>query len=81
MHIEDGSIYSQTVIHKEWIKMDIDILPVSLPFSVQIYSLRAIDSLDQQLDAVAAAGFQHVELTGAHLDNPSETVAKLNARG
>lgn len=53
----------------------------TLPISIQIYSVRMIDGLERQLDAVAAAGYRHVELIGAHLDDAAGTRAKLDARG
>lgn len=52
-----------------------------LPISIQIYSLRNIEGLDQQLDLVQAAGYRHVELIGSHLDDAANTKAKLDARG
>ncbi len=49
--------------------------------SIQVYSLRALGPLDAILDVVAAAGYRHVELVGAHLDDPTATRASLDARG
>ena len=48
--------------------------------SIQMYSLRAAGTLDEQLDLAAAAGFRHVELIGSHLDDPMATRAALDAR-
>lgn len=53
----------------------------ALPISVQIHSVRAIDGLARQLDAIAAAGYQYVELVGTHLDHAADTLAQLDARG
>lgn len=49
--------------------------------SVQLYSLRALGDLDSILDAVAAAGYRHVETIGAHLDDAAAVADKLAARG
>jgi sugar phosphate isomerase/epimerase len=51
------------------------------PLSIQIYSMRNIGNLDRELDTVAAAGYRHVELIGAHLNDAAGTRAKLDARG
>jgi sugar phosphate isomerase/epimerase len=51
------------------------------PLSIQIYSMRNIGNLDHELDTVAAAGYRHVELIGAHLNDAAGTRAKLDARG
>lgn len=53
----------------------------ALPISIQIYSLRNLGNLDQELDTVAAAGYQYAELIGAHLDDAANVRAKLDARG
>ncbi|WP_240648228.1 sugar phosphate isomerase/epimerase family protein [Pararobbsia silviterrae] len=53
----------------------------ALPISIQIYSMRNIGNLDQELDTVAAAGYRNVELIGAHLDDAVNVRAKLDARG
>jgi len=49
--------------------------------SIQLYSLRDLGSVDHVLDAAAAAGFRHVEMIGAHLDDAEAVRAKLDARG
>ncbi|NTJ62879.1 sugar phosphate isomerase/epimerase [Agrobacterium rhizogenes] len=49
--------------------------------SIQLYSLRHLGGLDQQLDAAAWAGFTNVETIGSHLDNPKALKAALAARG
>jgi sugar phosphate isomerase/epimerase len=49
--------------------------------SIQLYTLRSLGGLDPVLDAVAAAGYRHVELVGAHLDDAAATEAGLQARG
>src|SRR5262249_25194749 len=49
--------------------------------SIQLYSLRALGDVDHVLDAVAAAGYRHVETLGTHLDEAAATRAKLDARG
>jgi len=49
--------------------------------SIQIYSLRKLGDFDRQLDVVAEAGFRHVELIGALLEDAAATRAKLDARG
>jgi len=51
------------------------------PISIQLYSLRSLGDVDLVLDTVAAAGYRHVELVGAHLDDAAATRAKLAARG
>lgn len=53
----------------------------SLTLSIQIFSLRKLGDLDRQLDVVASAGFGHVELINAYLEDPVTTRAKLDARG
>lgn len=52
-----------------------------LNISIQIFSLRKLGDLDRQLDVVAEAGFRHVELINAHLEDAAATRAKLDARG
>ena len=37
--------------------------------SIQLYTLRSLDGLDRILDAVAEAGYRHVETVGSHLDD------------
>ena len=64
-----------------FLKKDLMMTARTLAISVQIYSLRTIIGLDRQLDAAAVAGYRHVELIGAHLDNAADTRAKLDARG
>jgi sugar phosphate isomerase/epimerase len=49
--------------------------------SIQLYTLRSLNDLDRILDAVAEAGYRHVETVGAHLDDAAATRAKLDARG
>ncbi len=49
--------------------------------SIQLYSLRTMESLDAILDAVKAAGITKVETIGSHLDAAVATRAALNARG
>ena len=49
--------------------------------SIQLYSLRELGGLDRILEAVAHAGFRHVELIGAHLDDPARTLRKLETHG
>jgi len=51
------------------------------PISVQLYSLRALGSLDAILDAAAAAGYRAVELLQSHVEDAEATKAKLDARG
>ncbi len=51
------------------------------PISVQLYSLRALGSLNAMLDAAAAAGYRAVELLQAHLEDAAATKEKLEARG
>jgi sugar phosphate isomerase/epimerase len=48
--------------------------------SIQLYTMRSLGDLDRILDAVADAGFGHVETVGAHLDDPATMRAKLDAR-
>jgi sugar phosphate isomerase/epimerase len=49
--------------------------------SIQLYTLRSLNDLDRILDAVAEAGYRHVETVGSHLDHAAGTKAKLDARG
>lgn len=49
--------------------------------SIQLYSLRNYGDLDRQLDAVAAAGYRHVETIPSHFEDASGTRRKLDARG
>jgi sugar phosphate isomerase/epimerase len=49
--------------------------------SIQLYTLRALNDLDRILDAVAEAGYRHVETVGSHLDDAAATRTKLDARG
>jgi sugar phosphate isomerase/epimerase len=49
--------------------------------SIQLYTLRSLGDLDRVLDAVAEAGYRHVETVGSHLDDATTTRAKLDARG
>jgi len=49
--------------------------------SIQLYSLRALGDAERILDAVAEAGYRHVETLGSHLDDPKATRARLDARG
>ncbi|OJY74471.1 MULTISPECIES: sugar phosphate isomerase/epimerase [unclassified Rhizobium] len=49
--------------------------------SIQLYSLRHLGGLDQQLDAAVRAGFTNVETIGSHLDEPRALKAALTSRG
>src|SRR5262245_5539827 len=49
-------------------------------FAIQLYTLRSLQGLDRILDAVAEAGFRHVETVGSQLDNAAKVKAKLDAR-
>ncbi len=51
------------------------------PLSIQLYSLRTLPSLDAVLDTVKAAGYQHVELVGSHLDDATRVRQALDQRG
>lgn len=51
------------------------------PLSIQLYSLRNLPSLADILDTVKAAGYEHVELIGSHLDDAAQVKAQLDARG
>jgi sugar phosphate isomerase/epimerase len=49
--------------------------------SIQLYTLRSLESLDRILDVVAEAGYRSVETIGSHLDDAAGVRAKLDARG
>ena len=49
--------------------------------SIQLYTLRSLGDLDRVLDAVADAGYRHVETVGSHLDDAATTRAKLHRAG
>jgi sugar phosphate isomerase/epimerase len=49
--------------------------------SIQLYTLRELGSIDAVLDAAAAAGYRHVEMIGAHLEDAAAVKARLDARG
>jgi sugar phosphate isomerase/epimerase len=49
--------------------------------AIQLYTMRSLEDLDRILDAVAAAGFRHVETVGSHLDDAANVKTKLDARG
>ena len=49
--------------------------------SIQLYTLRSLESLDSMLDIVAEAGYRYVETVGSHLDDAANVRAKLDARG
>ena len=49
--------------------------------SIQLYTMRSLGDLDRVLDAVADAGYRHVETVGSHLDDAASTRARLDARG
>jgi sugar phosphate isomerase/epimerase len=49
--------------------------------SIQLYTMRSLGDLDRILDAVAEAGYRHVESVGSQLDDAASTKAKLDARG
>lgn len=49
--------------------------------SIQLYTLRALGDVGRVLDAAVGAGFRHVELLGAHLDDAGAIRKKLDARG
>jgi sugar phosphate isomerase/epimerase len=48
--------------------------------SIQLYTMRSLGDLDRILDAVADAGYRHVETVASHLDDAANTRAKLDAR-
>jgi sugar phosphate isomerase/epimerase len=49
--------------------------------SIQLYTMRSLGDLDRILDAVAEAGYRHVETVGSQLNDAATTRAKLDARG
>ena len=49
--------------------------------SIQLYTMRSMGDLDRILDAVAKAGYRHVETVGSHLDDAATTEARLDAHG
>ncbi|MCQ4162782.1 sugar phosphate isomerase/epimerase [Roseomonas sp. GC11] len=49
--------------------------------SVQLYTLRALGSVDAVLDAAREAGYRKVELIGSHLDAAESVAPLLAARG
>src|SRR6478735_8923965 len=49
--------------------------------SIQLYTLRSLESLESTLDIVAEAGYRHVETVGSHLDDAANVRSKLDARG
>jgi hypothetical protein len=49
--------------------------------SIQLYTMRSLGDLDRILDAVADAGYRHVETVNSHLDDAAMTRAKLDTRG
>jgi sugar phosphate isomerase/epimerase len=49
--------------------------------AIQLYTMRSLKDLDRILDAVAEAGFRHVETVGSHLDDAANVKGKLDARG
>jgi sugar phosphate isomerase/epimerase len=49
--------------------------------AIQLYTMRSLQDLDRILDAVAEAGFRHVETVGSHLDDAAKVKAKLDTRG
>ncbi len=48
--------------------------------SIQLYTLRSIDTIDRMLDTVAEAGYRNVETVGSHLEDAAGIKAKLDAR-
>ncbi len=54
---------------------------MTTPISIQLYSLRALPSLEDILDTVQSAGYRHVELIGSHLENAAAVKDALDARG
>ena len=50
------------------------------PISIQLYSLRNLPSLEDVLDTVKSAGYQHVELVGSHLDDAGRVKQALEQR-
>jgi sugar phosphate isomerase/epimerase len=51
------------------------------PLSIQLYSLRALPTLQIILDTAKSAGYQHVELIGSHLDDSAGVKRALDERG
>ena len=49
--------------------------------SIQLYTLRELGDFDRILEAVAHAGYRHVEMIGAHLDDPARTQRRLETHG
>ena len=49
--------------------------------SIQLYTLRTLESLARTLDAVTEAGFRHVETAGSHLHDAANARSKRDARG
>ena len=56
-------------------------MTMKTPLSIQLYSLRNLPSLEDILDTVKSAGYQHVELIGSHLDDASRVQKALAQRG
>ena len=54
---------------------------MSDPVSVQIYSLRKLGSLERELAFVAEAGYRHVELISAHIEDAAPTRKALANAG
>ncbi len=56
--------------------------PMSKPIlSLQLFSMRSLGSLDEQLSVAARAGFGHVELLEGHLLKPCELKGLLSRHG
>ena len=53
---------------------------MNVPLSIQLYSLRTLPGLAEVLDTVKAAGYEHVELIGSHLDDAAQVRRQLDAR-
>jgi sugar phosphate isomerase/epimerase len=49
--------------------------------SIQLYTLRELGDFDRILEAVAHAGFRHVEMIGSHLGDPARTLRRLETHG
>jgi sugar phosphate isomerase/epimerase len=57
-------------------------LPSESPIlSLQLYSLRQLGGLSEQLEAASSAGFKHVETIGSHLDDPQALKTGLSRHG
>jgi len=56
-------------------------MPITDILSIQLYTLRSLNSLDAVLDTAAAAGYRYVEGIGSHLDDAVAVKAKADARG